>query len=275
MHCGKEDNMNKKLYLALEAAVAAGKIIMEIYERDDFEIRTKEDDSPLTLADKRANEVINELLYPTKIPLISEENRQIDYSERKQWEECWIVDPLDGTKEFIKRNGEFTVNIALVSGGRPQLGVIFAPAINSLYFADVSEKKAFKVTFNFQDLSVESISEKAEEISPANHGDNIKVVGSRSHMNEDTLQYIEELKKRYGKEVEVVSKGSSLKFCMVAEGEANIYPRFAPTMEWDTAAGQAICEAVGLNCVSRKTGRAMKYNRKNLLNGHFFVSHEG
>ncbi|NJY63024.1 3'(2'),5'-bisphosphate nucleotidase CysQ [Salinimicrobium sp. CDJ15-81-2] len=266
--------MNKRLRLAIEAAVAAGKVIMEIYESENFGIHNKEDNSPLTLADKKANEIINEFLVPTNIPIISEENKQTDYSVRKQWEECWIVDPLDGTKEFIKRNGEFTVNIALVSHGKPRLGVIFAPALNSLYFADVSENKAFKVSLTTDDLNIDDILDKAEEISPSSHEDCIRVVGSRSHMNDDTLQYIEELKKKYGKEIEVVSKGSSLKFCLVAEGEAHIYPRFAPTMEWDTAAGQAICEAVGLKCISRETGRAMTYNREDLLNGHFFVSHE-
>lgn len=267
--------MKKNIRIAIEAAVAAGKVIMEIYESKNFDVQTKEDNSPLTLADKKANEVINEFLLPTNIPLISEENKQIDYSVRKQWEECWIVDPLDGTKEFIKRNGEFTVNIALVSRGKPRLGVIFAPALNSLYFADVSENKAFKVFLTPNDLKIDNILDQAEEISPSVHEDCIRVVGSRSHMNEDTLQYIEELKQKYGKEIEVVSKGSSLKFCLVAEGEAHIYPRFAPTMEWDTVAGQAICEAVGLNCISRETGRSMTYNREDLLNGHFFVSHEG
>ncbi|MCY2686941.1 3'(2'),5'-bisphosphate nucleotidase CysQ [Salinimicrobium sp. TH3] len=267
--------MNKNLKIAIEAAVAAGKVIMEIYESKNFDVQTKEDNSPLTLADKKANEVINKFLLPTNIPLISEENKQIDYSIRKQWQECWIVDPLDGTKEFIKRNGEFTVNIALVSGGKPQLGVIFAPALNSLYFANVSEDRAFKVSLAPNDVRIENILDKAEEISPSGHENSIRIVGSRSHMNDDTLQYIEELKRKYGKEIEVVSKGSSLKFCLVAEGEAHIYPRFAPTMEWDTVAGQAICEAVGLNCISRETGRPMTYNRENLLNGHFFVSYEG
>ncbi|WP_423818723.1 3'(2'),5'-bisphosphate nucleotidase CysQ [Salinimicrobium sp. TIG7-5_MAKvit] len=267
--------MNKNLKIAIEAALAAGKVIMEIYESENFEIQAKEDNSPLTIADKRASEVINEFLLSTNIPLISEENKQIDYRVRKQWEECWIVDPLDGTKEFIKRNGEFTVNIALVSLGKPRLGVIFAPALNSLYFADVSENKAFKVSLTTDDLNIDDILDKAEEILPSGHEDCIRVVGSRSHMNDDTLEYIEELKKKYGKGIEVVSKGSSLKFCLVAEGKAQVYPRFAPTMEWDTAAGQAICEAVGLNCISRETGRTMTYNREDLLNGHFFVSHEG
>lgn len=267
--------MKKNVKIAIEAAVAAGKVIMDIYESDNFGIQSKENNSPLTLADKKANDVINKFLLPTNIPLISEENKQIEYSVRKQWEECWIVDPLDGTKEFIRRNGEFTVNIALVSQGKPQLGVIFAPALNSLYFASVSENKAFKVSLTPNDLSIDDILGKAEEISPSRHDDCIKIVGSRSHMNDETLQYIEELKKKYGKEIEVVSKGSSLKFCLVAEGEAHVYPRFAPTMEWDTAAGQAICEALGLACLSRETRKPLTYNRENLLNGHFSVSYEG
>lgn len=267
--------LNEKLNVALEAAIAAGKAIMEIYKDEDLQVESKEDNSPLTIADKRANEIINEFLVPTNIPIISEENKQIDFSIREHWKECWIVDPLDGTKEFIKRNGEFTVNIALVSEGTPQLGVIFAPALCSLYFADVSENKAFKVTISPDDRSVEDILEKAEEISPSGDEECLRVVGSRSHMNNDTLEYIEDLKKKSGREIEVVSKGSSLKFCLVAEGEAHIYPRFAPTMEWDTAAGQAICEAVGLNCISRETGRPMTYNRENLLNGHFLVCNEG
>ena len=193
--------MDKKLQVAIEAAVAAGKVIMEIYESENFGVQAKEDNSPLTLADKKANEVINEFLLPTGIPLISEENKQIDYSVRKQWEECWIVDPLDGTKEFIKRNGEFTVNIALVSGGEPQLGVIYAPALHTLYFADVTEKKAFKVSLTPDDYNFDGILDKAKEISPSGPEDCIRIVGSRSHMNDLTRQYIEELKKKYGKEI--------------------------------------------------------------------------
>lgn len=266
--------MKEELSIAIQAGIEAGKVIMEIYQNGNFEIESKDDDSPLTLADKKANDIINSFLQPTHIPIISEENKQVDYNERKDWEKCWIVDPLDGTKEFIKKNGEFTVNIALISNNQPVLGVIVAPALNTLYFADVLEKKAFKLSsldnFNFNNLK-----EQAKEISPSTINGKIKVVGSRSHMNEETRQFIENLWEKYQREIEVVSKGSSLKFCLVAEGEAQIYPRFAPTMEWDTAAGQAICEAVGLRCVSRDTGRSMNYNRENLLNGHFFVSYEG
>lgn len=266
--------MREKLKTAIEASVVAGAAIMEIYKSEDFEIENKEDNSPLTIADKRANEIINGFLVPHQIPIISEENRQIDYQERKAWSECWIVDPLDGTKEFIKRNDEFTVNIALVQDGQPELGVIFAPALDTLYFAVVSESKAFRYRFSSGRTNVEEILEKAEEINPATTIDRLKVVGSRSHMNDDTKIFIENLKESHGKDVEIVSKGSSLKFCLVAEGEAHIYPRFAPTMEWDTAAGHAICEAVGLKCLFRETGEPMTYNREDLLNGHFSVSYE-
>lgn len=223
---------------------------------------------------KKENDIINEFLVPHQIPIISEENRQIDYQERKTWSECWIVDPLDGTKEFIKRNDEFTVNIALVQDGKPEIGVVFAPALDTLYFAVVSESKAFRYRISSGRTNVEEILEKAEEINPATTIDRLKVVGSRSHMNDDTKTFIENLKESNGKDVEIVSKGSSLKFCLVAEGEAHIYPRFAPTMEWDTAAGHAICEAVGLKCLLRETGEPMTYNRKDLLNGHFSVSYE-
>lgn len=258
--------------IAIEAAVAAGKEIMKIYESDSFSVELKNDNSPLTLADQRANDVINDFLIPTNIPVISEENKQTDYDVRKDWRKCWIVDPLDGTKEFIKKNDEFTVNIALIEDGVPVLGVIFAPALNTLYFGTVSEGKAFRYKGALNDL--EEILNGATEIKPAVNGDHLKVVGSRSHMNQDTLDFIEKLKKTQ-KNIEIVSKGSSLKFCLVAEGEAHIYPRFAPTMEWDTAAGQAICEAVGLKCLVRETGEVMTYNRKNLLNPHFSVSYEG
>ena len=248
---------------------------MSVYSGPDFQVELKEDNSPLTLADKKAHEVIQKILSEFNIPIISEESKLLDHQTRKEWKECWIVDPLDGTKEFIKRNGEFTVNIALIRKGKPMLGVIFAPALNLLYFALVSEKKAYKVSTTSIRMKVADVFNAAKEISPMPAQELIHVAGSRSHMNEDTLNFIEDLKKRYDKEVRVISKGSSLKFCLVAEGTAQFYPRFAPTMEWDTAAGQAICEAVGVQCRSRSTGDPISYNRKNLLNDHFLVSNEG
>ena len=266
---------NPIFQLAIMSSVTAGKRIMQIYEKEDFQVMNKEDHSPLTLADKESNDIINNALVPTGIPIISEENDQIPYEKRKEWKECWIVDPLDGTKEFIKKNGEFTVNIAFVKNGAPQFGVICAPALNVLYYADVSEQKAFKVDISETEAEIESILGKREEIHPDLVAEKLRIVGSRSHMNEETTSYIQDLKLNKNKEVEIVSKGSSLKFCLLAEGKANLYPRFGPTMEWDTAAGQAICEAVGLKCVSTETDKPMTYNRENLLNSNFIVFYEG
>lgn len=265
--------MSDEKKIAIKAALEAGEAIMEVYENEDFQVEVKEDESPLTIADKKANEVINGHLGRTGIPIISEENKQLSFEERKQWEQCWIVDPLDGTKEFIKKNGEFTVNIAHVNKGRPMFGIIYAPALHLLYFGDVVGKKAFRVKIS-SGMDVEAILRNAEEIKPAKNDKDIKIVGSRSHMNDDTLAYIEGLKKKYGGSIEIVPKGSSLKFCLIAEGSAHFYPRFGPTMEWDTAAGQAICEAVGLNCFLKDSGKSITYNRKNFLNGPFLVSNE-
>ncbi|KRG29375.1 3'(2'),5'-bisphosphate nucleotidase CysQ [Salegentibacter mishustinae] len=265
----------KEIYkIAIRAAVEAGIRIMEIYENEDFQVESKFDDSPLTIADNQANDIINSFLIPTGVPIISEENKQLDFSDRKDWQECWIVDPLDGTKEFIKRNGEFTVNIALIRNNIPVFGVIYVPAKKDLYIGDVENHKSFKTTLNsVENMDVENLD--LIEISPSEFNDKIRVVGSRSHMNQDTLDYIDELKSKFNKDVEIVSKGSSLKFCLVAEGKADVYPRFAPTMEWDTAAGQAICNAVGLSVIDSQTDEPMKYNRENLLNNYFLVSRLG
>ena len=266
--------MEKKLKLAIEAAVEAGREIMKIYEKDDFDIEQKSDNSPLTEADTKANTIINSYLQSTEIPIISEENRQLDYEKRKDWKQCWIVDPLDGTKEFIKRNGEFTVNIALIEDSFPKLGVIYVPANNTLFYANVEDKEAFKL--KIENVSFQNIHfDNAKKLISSNFEGKIRVVGSRSHMNKDTEEYISNLKDKFGKEIKVVSRGSSLKFCLVAEGEADVYPRFAPTMEWDTAAGHAICKAVGLTVVDSKTNKEMRYNRPDLLNNHFLVSNFG
>jgi len=263
--------MNKDLKIAIKAAVHGGSEIMKIYQKEDLGVEYKEDNSPLTLADKACNDIINSYLINTEFPIISEENRQLDYSERKDWETCWIVDPLDGTKEFVKRNGEFTVNIALVKNGKPLLGVIYVPDTKELYFADVSLKKASKDILSSHEVDADKLDLNTNSILPnKTKGSTIKIVGSRSHMNEATQNFVDSLKNDY-EQVEIVSKGSSLKFCLVAEGRANIYPRFAPTMEWDTAAGQAICEAVGLEVISQETNKPLLYNKENLLNPWFKV----
>ena len=261
--------ISENIQIAIMASLKAGIEIMEVYESDDFNVEIKGDNSPLTKADIRANEIINAVLIPTNIPIISEENSQIDYAVRKNWKTCWIVDPVDGTKEFIKRNGEFTVNIALVENGKPILGVIYVPVSKTLYFGDVKNQKGFKAILDTHVTSTEGVLEKAEILKPKDSNpDLVQVVGSRSHMNQETLDYVANLKSK-GKEVEVVSKGSSLKFCLVAEGNADVYPRFAPTMEWDTAAGQAICDSVGIAIISEETKEPLLYNKENLLNPGF------
>jgi len=263
--------MKNNLALAIQASLEAGKAILEVYSSNEFNIEIKGDDSPLTKADKNANDVINSYLIKTPIPIISEENKQLDFSERKDWDTCWIVDPLDGTKEFIKRNGEFTVNIALIKNGAPILGVIYVPVSKTLYFTSDDARRSYKIDLEDENVTVEYIFENASEIKPQIEKPSVvKIVGSRSHLNDDTKAFISEIEKN--NKVEIVSKGSSLKFCLVAEGKANIYPRYAPTMEWDTAAGQAICQAVGVNVIDNNTKKPLQYNKENLLNPYFLVT---
>ncbi len=259
--------MNEHLQTAINAAIEGGKAIMEIYATD-FDVEIKGDNSPLTIADKKCNDIINSYLTATPFPIISEENKQIDFNERKDWDSCWIVDPLDGTKEFIKRNGEFTVNIALVEQGIPTLGVIYVPVSKTLYFTSAKGDTSYRLIVEDENPSMDSVFEHATQIAPAASSTPVKVVGSRSHLNADTQAFIEAL----GQEVEIVSKGSSLKFCLVAEGNAHVYPRFAPTMEWDTAAGDAICRAVGIQVIDQETQQPLRYNKENLLNPYFLVS---
>ncbi len=263
--------LNKDLIIAIEAALEAGKVIMEVYNTS-FQVEIKDDDSPLTEADKKANDVINTYLAETNIPIISEENKQIDYLIRKNWDTCWVVDPVDGTKEFIKRNGEFTVNIALVNDGSPELGVIYVPVTKTIYYANVKKQEAFKAELESHETDLKSLIGLSKKLTPKGEGsDLVQVVGSRSHMNKETLDFVKSIQDK-GRHTQVVSKGSSLKFCLVAEGNADVYPRFAPTMEWDTAAGHAICNAVGLKVISNDTNEALLYNKENLLNSNFLVT---
>lgn len=256
--------------IAIQASLEAGEEIMNVYNTSNFEVETKNDDSPLTIADKRANDIIISYLKQTDIPIISEENKQMKFSERKKWNKCWIVDPLDGTKEFIKKNGEFTVNIALVEDGIPILGVLYVPDFKTLYFTEVPNKKAFKVVLKKHKTPVDDVLKNAYEIKPVKNKDKARIVGSRSHLNEETQKFIDTISEK--EEVEIVSKGSSLKFCLVAEGKADLYPRYAPTMEWDTAAGHAICKAVGVTVTALPANTPLNYNKENLLNPWFLVS---
>lgn len=258
--------MNSLLNLAVQAAVAAGEAILKIYESGDFDVTVKGDDSPLTRADVASHEVIAAALEATGIPVLSEEGRDMPYAERKDWRQLWVVDPIDGTKEFIKRNGEFTVNIALVEDGLPVLGVIYVPVSRTLYAAAVGQGAWRQVVDGSAPWSPD-----AATSLPAPAGDRpFTVVASRSHLSPETEAFIDGLREEHGT-VDQVSKGSSLKLCMVAEGAADCYPRFAPTMEWDTAAGQAVCMAAGKDVIDQTTGKTMRYNRENLLNAWFLV----
>ena len=257
------------LHIAIEAALEAGKEILEIYKSDDFEIETKGDNSPLTKADKASHNVIVSFLEKTGIPILSEEGKEIPYDQRKDWKQLWIVDPIDGTKEFIKGNGEFTVNIALVENQKTTLGVIFVPALGELYFS-TSTLGAFKVSVDLRTIDIQKSIDNSNKLPLERQDKTFTIVASRSHMSTETEEYVAEMREKHG-EVNLISKGSSLKLCMVAEGQADCYPRFAPTMEWDTAAGQAICEHAGFQVIDLGTKENLLYNRKNLLNNWFLV----
>ena len=262
-------NFKELLEVAINASLKGGDAIMDVYA-SDFAVEHKDDKSPLTLADKNCNEVIEEYLIPTNIPILSEEGAEISFSEREDWEYFWLVDPLDGTKEFVKRNGEFTVNIALIHNGNPIMGVIYVPVKKELYFA-LDGLGSYKISDFTDEISdLEELISFSEKLPIKNSRDTYIIVGSRSHISEETEQFFAEKKQEYG-EVEVMAVGSSLKLCMVAEGSADSYPRFAPTMEWDTAAGQAICEHAGFNVIDWQTKKPMLYNREELLNNWFLV----
>lgn len=274
------ENRSNWLATAIQSALAAGQAILEVYDSPDVQVEKKADDSPLTLADRRSHEIIKSDIGGLGIPMLSEEGRDIPFEERRQWTRMWIVDPLDGTKEFIKRNGEFTVNIALAEGGVPTLGVIFVPVADTMYFADI-ELGAFKIeacrkagigempTGTAEPLA--SLKEKALRIPlPPDKDRPFTIMGSRSHATPELEAYVERMRHEHG-EVDFISAGSALKICRVAEGRADVYPRLGPTMEWDTAAGQAIAVASGAQVLRHDDGTPLAYNKKNLLNPWFIV----
>ncbi|WP_439185273.1 3'(2'),5'-bisphosphate nucleotidase CysQ [Carboxylicivirga taeanensis] len=267
--------MHDLTQLALKASVRAGKEILEVFNSDDFGLRLKSDDSPLTEADLKSHQIIEEYLKETDIPVLSEEGEMQDYQERKCWSKLWVVDPLDGTKEFIKRSGEFTVNVALVDQQRPTMGVVFAPVLGSLYWGD--ESGAFKAQLPSDWYNIE-LNELCAQIVgeplPSIHNANFTVLASVSHQSKETEELITALEAKVGN-VNVASRGSSLKMCLVAEGSAHLYPRLAPTMEWDTAAGQAVVEAAGGGLFDWQTKQPMLYNRKELLNNWFIAVGKG
>ena len=258
--------------LTIAASIEAGKEIMKVYHSEHQNISSKGDDSPLTQADLNSNAKIVEYLKDTGIPVISEEIKNIDFKERKDWNECWIIDPMDGTKEFVNRNGEFTVNIALLRNGVLEIGVIYAPVLNTLYFTDQDTLVAYKSSVAWdQEYAIDQVIAQSVKLTPQKDAQQLKIVASKSHLNQETKDYIESASQKDSRTLEMVSVGSSLKFCLVAEGKAEVYPRFGPTMEWDTAAGQAICEAAGVQVTSMEYGLPLQYNKEDLYNPFFLV----
>ena len=285
----KPYQLNDHLLTALLASKKAGLAILKVYKQD-FDVSYKEDHSPLTLADQRAHDIIVDHLTDSSgksLPILSEEGKGIPFEERCAWEYFWLIDPLDGTKEFIKRNGEFTVNIALIYQHRPILGVIYAPVNNVFYFAsdgfgsyrlkndnafELLEGKASEIE---RESMLKEILKQSDRLpcydKPLDtHDSQFVIVGSRSHPSKEFEAFVKTMRKQHSK-VEVISSGSSLKLCLVAEGRADIYPRLGPTMEWDTAAGQAIVEQANGSVLNYETGEPLQYNKKNLLNSWFIV----
>jgi len=273
---------DKLILTTILAAKRAGLAILDVYD-SDFAVEQKEDKSPLTLADKKSNEIIENVLEQTvtvnnsTVPILSEEGKEISYEDRKNWEYFWLVDPLDGTKEFVKRNGEFTVNIALIHKQKPVLGIIYIPVKDVFYFAakDFGTYKLENSEILTDDLSIKQLMDKSQKLPLDNDSKtSITVIGSRSHTSEEFSEFVERLNVKY-ENVEFISSGSSLKLCLVAEGKADFYPRFGPTMEWDTAAGQAIVEQAEGTVIDTQTNEPLSYNKSNLLNPFFIVSRQG
>jgi 3'(2'), 5'-bisphosphate nucleotidase len=291
---------------ALWSSKKAGEAILEVY-LSDFNIKLKDDRTPVTMADKHSHEIIARNLRDLQtgsdmFPFLSEEGKDIPYKKRKRWNFFWLIDPLDGTKEFIKMNGEFTVNIALIKRNRPVLGVIYSPVNDIFYFAakDLGAYKAAgrvvvdavkvfqsdRETNNTMKTSIvtrrnkeimQTIIERSERLPSfqmdRKTGDTITVVGSRSHVTQEVQDFVEGIKKKQGI-VNFISAGSSLKFCLVADGKADFYPRFGPTMEWDTAAGQIIVEESGGAVVEEETQTPLQYNKESLRNPWFLVARD-
>lgn len=245
--------------VVIKAAEDASAAILEVYHSGDFEAEAKGDNSPLTLADRKAHAIIAANLQSTNLPLLSEEGRSIPYEERKDWEYFWMVDPLDGTKEFLKRNGEFTVNIALIHRQQPVLGVVAVPVTGEVFYAAAGSGAFVRKEGRVEALSPRKVTNLDQP--------GLKIVASRSHMSDETQAFVNALK-----DPVLVSKGSSLKFMLLAEGKADIYPRYAPTMEWDTAAAHAIVNAVGLKVYQYgQQQEELVYNKPDLLNPWFLV----
>src|SRR5690625_1288446 len=245
------------LPLLKKTAFQAGEKILQIYHSEDFNIEKKEDESPITRADIIAHQIIFDNLKTTPFPILSEEGREIPFEERKNWETLWVVDPIDGTKEFIKKNDEFTVNIALIHQNQPVLGVVYAPALEKLYFGGVP-LGAYLQKQNQSPQRLEIIERVAAPI---------RIATSRSHLNKKTKEFIES----FEEETRTIAVGSSLKFMLLAENKIDLYPRFGPCMEWDTAAAHAVLKGLNVEIISMEDQRPLRYNKEDLYNPHFIV----
>ena len=257
-------NFEYKHLIALKAIVEASKKIMEIYQ-EDFSAIQKDDGSPVTKADLASSFIIREFLEETNIPITGEEGDKEDFENRKHWKESWCVDPLDGTKEFIKRNGEFAVNISLITKHKAAFGAIGSPVRKEVIFGG-EEFGAY--ICRYQDIEDSTKWRKLNTIDKVN--EELIVATSRTHHSGNTLNVIRKAEEKYGK-AGFLKKGSALKFFDLVEGRADLYPRFAPTMEWDISAGQAIFEAVGGEVLHAETMEPLMYNRPNLTNPYFIA----
>lgn len=255
---GIQIDLEALLILAIQAAEEGCREVLKVYHSGDFKEEAKGDQSPLTLADKNAHHKIASILEPTGLPILSEEGKDVPYEARKGWNHFWMVDPLDGTKEFIKRNGEFTVNIALIHKDTPILGVVAVPVTHEIYYA--AEGHGAYVRRDGADHKL------AKRAGVDLQQEGLRVVASRSHMNDETQNFINSLRNPG-----LVSAGSSLKFMLLASGKADVYPRYAPTMEWDTAAAHAVVREAGFEVTEYGSSTPLRYNKENLLNPYFLV----
>lgn len=254
---------------AIHASILAGSKIREVYSQTNFEVQLKNDQTPVTRADQNAHDEIMRVLASWQLPVLSEEGTTTGFQERKNWDLFWMVDPLDGTKEFIKRNDEFTVNIALINKNTSVAGVIYAPITGELY-AGIPGSGAYKLINPTANCSFQFMQQSGTKLPEKTDRKHFTIAVSRSHMNQETEAYVEALRKKH-QSVQVINLGSSLKMCRIAEGMADVYPKFGKTMEWDTAAAHAIVKAAGKNiyCTDLKT--ELIYNKEELQNPHFIV----
>jgi 3'(2'), 5'-bisphosphate nucleotidase len=259
----ENNHYHQYLNAVIEIAKNAGEAIMKVYETD-FDVENKSDNSPLTQADLAAhNLIVNSLTQLTPdIPILSEESETIDAGVRNAWQLYWLIDPLDGTREFVKRNGEFTVNIALIDRHLPIMGVVYAPATDLLYYASLGHG-AFKQAKNYAAFQIHTRPFNIEKLI---------VAGSRSHCDHQVQRFLNNIHVETGAVPELISMGSSLKICLVAQGSADVYPRLGPTSEWDTAAAHCVLKEAGGDIVD-EAGQQLRYNTKqSLLNPHFFAT---